>query len=139
MCALPLSDTRAANSSRPVYPSIVKSNAFWPQVTEVLVKWRQLGYELATWERLPALEKVDGAEAELARLHALQPIADEAEQLIQVRLVSGVRQQPVARCQCGHNIGLQAMLHVGTNGQAVMPHQQAGMQASHGLDVSARQ
>jgi Chromo (CHRromatin Organisation MOdifier) domain len=56
-------------------------------VPQVLVKWRQLGYDLATWETLPDLSKVDGAEAELERFHALHPIADEAEHVQKVLLV----------------------------------------------------
>lgn len=58
------------------------------QVPQVLVKWRQLGYDLATWETLPDLSKVDGAEAELERFHALHPIADEAEHVQKVLLFS---------------------------------------------------
>lgn len=50
----------------------------------MLVKWRQLGYDLATWERVQSLQHVDGAEAALERLRLLQPIADEAEELKQV-------------------------------------------------------
>ena len=52
-----------------------------------MVKWRQLGYDLATWETLPDLSKVDGAEAELERFHALHPIADEAEHVQKVTMM----------------------------------------------------
>jgi Chromo (CHRromatin Organisation MOdifier) domain len=54
------------------------------QVPQVLVKWRQLGYDVATWEQLPDLKEVDGAAAELERFHSLQPIADEAQHAQQV-------------------------------------------------------
>ena len=57
------------------------------QVPQVLVKWRQPGYDLATWETLPDLSEVDGAEAELERFHALHPIAEEAEHVQKVLLV----------------------------------------------------
>ena len=61
---------------------------FYIQARQVLVKWRQLGYDLATWETLPDLSKVDGAEAELERFHALHPIADEAEHVQKVLFFS---------------------------------------------------
>lgn len=54
------------------------------QVAEVLVKWRQLGYEAATWERLPALQGIDFADEALSRLRSLRPIAAEAEQMRKV-------------------------------------------------------
>lgn len=44
------------------------------QVVEVLVKWRESGYDLATWEELPAIEELPGAQPALERLRSLRPI-----------------------------------------------------------------
>lgn len=47
-----------------------------PQAVEVLVKWLDLPYDEATWETLPDIEKLPGAEAALKRLRSLRPIGD---------------------------------------------------------------
>lgn len=49
------------------------------------MKWRQIGYDVATWERLPALQGVEFADKALKRLRSLRPIAAAAEELRQVR------------------------------------------------------
>lgn len=51
----------------------------------MLVKWRQLGYDHATWEQLSTLPRIEFADVALARLRSLQPITVEAEQLRQVQ------------------------------------------------------
>ena len=67
---------------------------FWLRlVQEVLVKWRELGYEHSSWERAATLQTVEGAPAAIAKLQALQPIASQAPELMKVqRLLSGLLQ-----------------------------------------------
>ena len=58
-------------------------------MVEVLVKWRELGYDLATWEELPAIQSQPGAQPALERLRSLRPIGQT------VRL--WLRRQPAGR------------------------------------------
>ncbi len=53
-----------------------------PQVVELLVKWRELGYDLSTWEELPAIQSQPGAQPALERLRSLRPIG----QTVRLRL-----------------------------------------------------